>query len=239
LGGVDLSEDFEAYFEDETCEYLDPELYDPDEETLPPGELELIFENSYINLGPHRDCEAGPGNHVDAMDRVLLELDMTDALRPSELFALLLDWKRVRPDPSPETFIFTNTDGGFLDTGNYRKRVLNKLAQVLGLPKLNFQVIRRTIATLTQHKGSAKDGQGLFRHSRATKTFVDVYQQVQWKGVRRLAKNVNRELRKTPQKRPPKWPDFEPARGRFRLRFQFKLMSIDANFFGQQEVGLA
>jgi hypothetical protein len=44
LGGVALSEDFE----DEPCEYLDPELYDPAEETLPPGEMELIFENSYI-----------------------------------------------------------------------------------------------------------------------------------------------------------------------------------------------
>lgn len=42
------SEDFEAYLEDERCDYLDPELCDPDEETLPPGEMELIFENSYI-----------------------------------------------------------------------------------------------------------------------------------------------------------------------------------------------
>ena len=46
--GVHPSEDFEVYLEDEPCEYLDPELYDPDEETLPPGEMELIFENSYI-----------------------------------------------------------------------------------------------------------------------------------------------------------------------------------------------
>jgi hypothetical protein len=43
-----LSVDFEEYLDDEPCEYLDPELYDPDEETLPPGEMELIFENSYI-----------------------------------------------------------------------------------------------------------------------------------------------------------------------------------------------
>jgi hypothetical protein len=49
LANPRLSEDFEEYFEDEPCEYLDPELYDPDEETLPPGEMELIFENSYIN----------------------------------------------------------------------------------------------------------------------------------------------------------------------------------------------
>lgn len=48
LANPRLSEDFEAYFEDEPREYVDPELYDPDEETLPPGEMELIFENSYI-----------------------------------------------------------------------------------------------------------------------------------------------------------------------------------------------
>jgi hypothetical protein len=42
------SEDSEMYLEDEPSEYLDPEMYDPDEETLPPGEMELIFENSYV-----------------------------------------------------------------------------------------------------------------------------------------------------------------------------------------------
>jgi len=47
--GVVLAEDFEeAYLEDEKTKYLDSELYDPDEETLPPGEMELIFENSFI-----------------------------------------------------------------------------------------------------------------------------------------------------------------------------------------------
>lgn len=34
--------------EDSEREYRDPELYDPNEETLPPGEMELIFENCYI-----------------------------------------------------------------------------------------------------------------------------------------------------------------------------------------------
>ena len=46
--GVCLSKDPEADLDDEPCKYLDPELYDLDEETLPPGEMELIFENSYI-----------------------------------------------------------------------------------------------------------------------------------------------------------------------------------------------
>lgn len=46
--GVQLSGDPEADLDDEQCDYLDPELYDPDEETLPPGEMELIFENCFI-----------------------------------------------------------------------------------------------------------------------------------------------------------------------------------------------
>ena len=55
--------------------------------------------------------------------------------------------------------MFPDAKGGFMDTGNYRKRVLHKLARELELPKLTFQVIRRTIATLAQKKGAVKDVQ--------------------------------------------------------------------------------
>ena len=40
-----------------------------------------------------------------------------------------------------------------MDTGNYRNCVLNPLAEKLGLPKLNFQVMRRTMATQAQSMG--------------------------------------------------------------------------------------
>jgi len=136
---------------------------------------------------------------LSTKDRVLLTLEMTEALRPSELFALrwrsfdgskltitetvykgqirpwgktrrslgdvhlpkgmadnLWLWKQECPRSSPEAFILPNTDGGFLDTGNYRNRVLTPLAEKLGLPKLNFQVLRRTMATLAQKKGSVR-----------------------------------------------------------------------------------
>lgn len=146
---------------------------------------------------------------------------MTNALRPSELFALkwkcfdcepsvmsvtgtvykgitrpwgktkkslsvihipqilALDLKARKsecPDPSPEAFIFPNQAGNLMDTDNYRKRVLRRLARDLNLPKLTFQVIRRTIAMLAQKKGTVKDVQGLMRHSR-TATTTDVYMQ--------------------------------------------------------------
>jgi hypothetical protein len=53
---------------------------------------------------------------------------------------------------------------------------MQKLGEKLGLPKLTFQVIRRTIATLGQKKGTPKDIQGVLRHSRLSTT-TDVYMQ--------------------------------------------------------------
>jgi integrase len=176
---------------------------------------------------------------VGARDRLLLELDMTDALRPSELFPLrwkclhpdtssielretvyrgqlrefgktkkslgkihisslmltdLLAWKLICPDSSPEAFIFPNKEGGVLDPNNYRKRVLGKLREKLNLPKLTFQIIRRTFATLSQTKGTVKDTQGVLRQVRNATT-VDVYMQVLPEGVKQMIESMHDELR--------------------------------------------
>ncbi|SEG63270.1 Site-specific recombinase XerC [Bryocella elongata] len=191
---------------------------------------------------------------LNLRDRILLELDMTNALRPSELFAFrwkrfdyeastltvaetvykgnIRDWGKTKksltvihipreladdlqawrleceeraqeaaakdktksPSLSEEDFIFANEVGGFLDTDNYRKRVLHKLARDLNLPKLTFQVIRRTIATLAQKKGTVTDVQGVMRHSR-TATTTDVYMQEIPASVQSTINSINRELR--------------------------------------------
>ena len=176
---------------------------------------------------------------VDAEDRILLELDMTDALRPSELFALrwkcfdpdtssldlqetvyrgkirnhgktkkslakihissfmvsdLQAWKLICQDSSPEAFIFPNRDGGVRDPNNFRKRVLGQLREKLNLPKLTFQVIRRTIATLSQTKGTVKDTQGLLRHA-VLPTTTNIYMQVIPEGVKQMIDSVHDELR--------------------------------------------
>jgi integrase len=107
-------------------------------------------------------------------------------------------WKQECPDSSPEAFIFPDAKGGFMDTGNYRRRVLLKLAKDLKLPKLTFQVIRRTIATLAQKKGTVKDVQGLLRHSR-TATTTDVYMQENPESVEATVNAINAELRVKPE----------------------------------------
>jgi integrase len=72
--------------------------------------------------------------------------------------------------------------------------VLHKLARELELPKLTFQVIRRTLATLAQKKGSVKDVQGLLRHSRIATT-TDVYMQEIPESVQATVTAIYDELR--------------------------------------------
>jgi integrase len=184
-------------------------------------------------------------------DRILLTLDMTNALRPSELFGLrwncfdpelcqieikettykgkIRPWGKTRASLSkipiaraladellawrqqcreaqqrkrhvrgpraddPNAFIFPARGGGFIDSSNYRNRVLHKLANELGLPKLTFQVIRRTIATLAKDKGHVKDIQGILRHTRLATT-TDVYMQSLESGVRSTINSIHEEL---------------------------------------------
>lgn len=157
-------------------------------------------------------------------DRLLLALDMTEALRPSELFDLrwrsfddenalvltetiyraklrpygktpgsltkvhlpdgladeLRQWKEDcgGEDVSPDAFIFPNADGGFLHVNNYLYRVLKPLAEGLGLEKLNFQILRRTMATQAQKMGSVKDIQAHLRHSRPDTTAHEYMQEL-------------------------------------------------------------
>ena len=115
-----------------------------------------------------------------------------------DLFKKLEEWrehlKTKRKDVSPTAFIFRGRFGGPLDPSNYRKRVLHKLARKLELPKLTFQVIRRTIATLAQKKGTVKDVQGVLRHSRAATT-TDVYMQEIPASVQATVNSIHRELK--------------------------------------------
>jgi integrase len=92
---------------------------------------------------------------------------------PQGLAIELWLWKQECQDSSPAAFVFPNArkrDGakknGFIHTGNYRARVLKKLAKELGLAKLNFQVLRRTMATLAQTKGASKTCKGFWDTAR-------------------------------------------------------------------------
>ena len=179
---------------------------------------------------------------ISLRDWILMKLDMSNALRPSELFPLrwrcfleetrildiqetvfkgkvrsfgktkgsltkvpiaevlaneIMDYReecRMKgKDTSLDAFMFPGRFGGPMDSSNYRHRMLHKLARELDLPKLTFQVIRRTIATLGKTKGHVKDIQGMMRHSKASTT-TDVYMQSLEPEVRMAINSIYSEL---------------------------------------------
>jgi integrase len=118
---------------------------------------------------------------------------MTKVHLPDGLAAELRQWKfeckesscgssqcknEAHRKSSPDNPTFPNANGGFLDPANFRYRVLKPLREALELPKLNFQVLRRTIATRAQKLGSVKDVQSHLRHSRADTTANEYIQEL-------------------------------------------------------------
>ena len=107
------------------------------------------------------------------------------------------EWSRAcRYNPTVRfTAIQLRSASLLLQSPNYRKRVLHAVAEELKLPRLTFQIIRRSIVTLAQKKGTAKDVQGLLRHSRAATT-TDVYMKEIPESVQATVDSINQELRK-------------------------------------------
>jgi integrase len=107
----------------------------------------------------------------------------------------------------PEAFIFPNAGGGFMDTANYRSRILKPLAEKLGIEKLNFQIMRRTMATQAQNMGSARDIQAHLRHSRAD-TAANEYIQALPESEQKMAGSVYLMLAKGKEEKTPitNWP---------------------------------
>lgn len=82
-----------------------------------------------------------------------------------------------------------------MDTGNRRNRVLNPRAEKLGIPNLNFKILRRTIATLAQSMGSVKDIQAHLRHAKADTT-ANEYMQELPESVKKMVGSVYTMLMK-------------------------------------------
>lgn len=230
-----------AYVRDIFAEAVDQDFLpkDPARKVEVPKQL-ADTDTTVLNWDQLRSVLA----ELSLKDKLILELDMTDALCPSELFGLrwrdfnydeclvelhetvyrgkLRNWgktrKALRPvhipreladdlwlwrheskHSEPDDFIFPNRlrKGGFIDPQNYRRK-MRKIGEKLGLPKLTFQVIRRTIATLGQRKGTPKDIQGVLRHSRLSTT-TDVYMQEIPESVKATVAAINKELRLKPQ----------------------------------------
>jgi len=95
------------------------------------------------------------------------DADHVTCFLPDAAVLTLLKWHSESERTGPDDYIFPNADGGFLLKENYQKRVLTPLRKRAGIARVNFQILRRTVATHAQHLGSPKDIQTIMRHKKA------------------------------------------------------------------------
>jgi integrase len=86
---------------------------------------------------------------------------------PDTALVALMKWHELSNHCKDDDFIFCTESGKFWWKENYQRRVLTPLAEAAGISKVNFQILRRTVATHAQHLGSPKDIQTILRHKKA------------------------------------------------------------------------
>ena len=103
-----------------------------------------------------------------------------DVALPQRLAVELAHWRTLTEWAGDRDFIFPNTVGGFLDYENFEARVLAPIRMKLGLEKLNFQILRRSYATLAvgERKGTTRDVQTMLRHTRPDTTLENYVKDV-------------------------------------------------------------
>jgi integrase len=169
-------------------------------EALRPSELFALRWRSFDNLNTLSITETVYRRQIRPFGKTPGSL--TKVHLPDGLASELRRWKRECKNSSPEVFIFSNADGGCLDTSNYRFRVLRPLAEKLGIERLNFQILRRTMATQAQGMGSIKDIQAHLRHAKADTT-ANEYMQSLPESVREMVGSVYQMLAKGGEAKKP------------------------------------
>jgi integrase len=115
--------------------------------------------------------------------------ELTVVFLPDVIVHDLVEWERIFPWRKDLCPIFSDSDGGYWWKENYQQRILNPLAQAAGIPKVNFQILRRSTATLAQNLGSPKDIAAILRH-RKPDTAALHYTQQQDESVRDTAEKL-------------------------------------------------
>jgi integrase len=103
---------------------------------------------------------------------------LTQVFLPQELIVELVAFRTLE-DGYPNDFIFSSsTLNTPLLKENWQQRNLNPIAKAAGIPRVNFQILRRTCATHMQNLGSPTSVASVLRHTKVS-TSLDNYVQPQ------------------------------------------------------------
>ena len=118
--------------------------------------------------------------------------DETSDNRLQQVFlpdTIVKDLQEWRQGAAEGEFIFPNEQGKPLNRENYRTRYLVPLARKAGIPKLTFQILRRSVATHMQSLASPQDIAGVLRHTRP-QTAAEHYVQIVPESVRQAGERL-------------------------------------------------
>lgn len=119
---------------------------------------------------------------------------------PARLAEELRAWRKQSRHAADDDFIFTNSGGGFIDPNNFRNRVLLPLSRdPHNLPRLTFQMLRRTMATRAykEKMGDLKDIQKQMGHAKPDITIEEYVQDLDG-SVFAMADSLYAEIEKAP-----------------------------------------
>jgi integrase len=108
---------------------------------------------------------------------------------PDVIVQDLLQWAKDTPYKGDDRPIFPDKWGDLWWKENYQQRRLNPLAKAAGIPRVNYQILRRSTATHAQGLGSPKDIAAILRH-RTPDTAALHYTQQQDESVRDTAEKL-------------------------------------------------
>jgi integrase len=121
-------------------------------------------------------------------------------LLPAGAVEALTQWHVVQWDlPEKERhngaadFVFPAPDGNFWWKENYQRRVLAEIAKRAEVPRVNFQIIRRSVGTWVNALGSMKDAQAVLRHKKV-ETTANIYAQAVDETVRATLDKLDAKL---------------------------------------------
>lgn len=117
------------------------------------------------------------------------------AALPPDLASELERWREISEDTSPDALVFPSEKGTYLSRDNFLRRNFQGKLEQIGLGWVNFQVLRRTQASLGHEEGIdpkvAADQRG-----HAIGVAIDTYTQTDLASRRRAVSQLEASLRK-------------------------------------------
>ncbi len=117
---------------------------------------------------------------------------------PDSLDEAIAAWKQECGIVDLRSWIFTNDKGRWITAGTWLRENLKPLAAACKVGFTNYQVIRRTFATLIQKHGSVKDAQTQLRHASPNLT-VGTYMQAIPESVREAVNSFEQAIESIPE----------------------------------------